>query len=201
MTPALPKHLLPFCGAFLVLLDRWNRTHALTSLPPALRREELLLDSAVLLPWLERLEPGARVVDFGTGMGIPALLLAAARPDLRILAVDRSRKKRAFVRQVAMELGLSNLKALAEDAGDLPPLDASLGTAKAVGSLSLLLGWWDRHGRQGAPFLAMKGPGSAGDDPPPGWSLARHPYQLPTRGERVLLEARRNGGEGGTGLA
>ena len=42
---------------------------------------------------------------------------------------------------------------------------------------------------------------SAGDDPPPGWSLARHPYQLPTRGERVLLEARRNGGEGGTGLA
>ena len=193
LSPQLPKNLNRFCGEFLLLLDRWNRRHALTAVAPGDRREELLQDSAVVLPWLQALPPGARVVDFGTGMGIPALLLAAARPDLTVLAVDRSKKKLAFVRQAALELQLANLEIHAGDAAELPPLEADLGVAKAVGAVSLLLGWWARHGVPGGTFLALKGLDGGRDQGPPEWTCTPHPYQLPTRGRRVLLEFKKTG--------
>jgi len=188
MEAQLPTRLEAPIAAWLELLERWNRTHALTALPREARREELILDSASLLPFLEGLPAGAGIVDFGTGMGIPAVVLALARPDLTVHALDKAHKKIAFVRQAALELGIRNLVGVAARAEDLQPLGASLGVAKAVGTLDLLLGWWARHGAPGAPFLALKG---ASEAPPPGWSATVHPYHLPTRGERVVLELRK----------
>lgn len=191
--PTLPSELEPFCLAFLDLLEHWNRRHSLTALPPAARKEELLLDSAVLLPWIQHLPPAAVVADFGTGMGIPALVLAAARQDIQVLALDKSAKKLAFVRQAALELRLANLEARPGRVEDLAPIGADLGTAKAVGPLPLLLGWWARHGAPGAPFLALKGPAWAEELPLAGHVCQAHPYRLPTRGERVLVEVVRGG--------
>lgn len=183
MQPSLPASLAATAQAFLDLLERWNQTHALTALPPESRFEELILDACALLPLLP---PGpGRVVDFGTGMGIPAVVLAAARPDLEVVALDKARKKVAFVRQAGLELGLANLRPIHGRAEDVPPLEADAGTAKAVGDLDLLLAWWRRHGRPGAPFLALKG--APGLLPPAGWRLSRHPYHLPSRGERAVL--------------
>ena len=88
MNPGLPRNLAEPLGRFLTLLDRWNRTHALTALPFSERKEELLLDAAALLPFLAPLGAGSRVVDLGTGMGIPSVLLALARPDLDVIGVD-----------------------------------------------------------------------------------------------------------------
>ena len=105
MQPVLPDALAPTVQAFLELLERWNRTHALTALPLEVRFEELILDACALLPHLPQ-GPG-RVVDFGTGMGIPAVVLAAARTDLEVVALDKARKKVAFVRQAALELTAS----------------------------------------------------------------------------------------------
>ncbi|WP_243287538.1 16S rRNA (guanine(527)-N(7))-methyltransferase RsmG [Geothrix terrae] len=187
MEPRLPTSLSAPLGRYLDLLERWNRTHALTSLSPSERREELLLDAAALLPFLEALPPGSRVADLGTGMGCPAVVLALARPDLEVLAVDASTKKLAFVRQVALELPLPNLKPVHGRLEDLPPLEADLGTAKALGSLGQLAAWWDRHGKPGAPFLALKGPDWSGEALPPGWGATPHPYVLPTRGRRVVV--------------
>jgi 16S rRNA (guanine527-N7)-methyltransferase len=191
MEPRLPSELNALMGRFLVLLDKWNRTHALTALPPGERREELLQDAAVLLPFLASLPPGARVVDLGTGMGSPAIVLALARPDVEVIGVDASNKKLAFLRQVALELNVPNLKALHGRLEDLPPLAADWGTAKAMGPLESLLGWWDRHGRVGSPFFALKGPDWAKERVPEGWSATPHPYSLPTRGQRVVVELRR----------
>ncbi len=172
---------------YLALLDRWNRTHALTALAKSERYEELLLDAAVLLPFLEALPAGARVADLGTGMGCPAVVLALARPDLEILAVDASAKKLAFVRQAALELPLPNLRPLHGRLEDLAPLGADLGTAKALGSLEQLAGWWARHGRPGAPFLALKGPDWERESLPGDWTASPTPYTLPTRGRRVVV--------------
>jgi 16S rRNA (guanine527-N7)-methyltransferase len=133
------------------------------------------------------LPPGARLADFGTGMGIPAVVLALARPDLEIRAVDKSRKKIAFLHQVVMELGLANLFPVAARVEELPCLSADLGTAKAVGSLARLTGWWTRHGKPGTPLLLLKGAGWRAETCPSDWSLEAHPYRLPTRGERVIL--------------
>ena len=188
MEPSFPDCIKEPIVRYLDLLDRWSRTHALTSLEKDERFEELILDSTVILPFLEPLPPGSRVVDFGTGMGIPAVVLALARPDLTIFALDKAHKKIAFVKQVAMELGLGNLVPLVGRAEDLAPLEAQAGVAKAVGALDLLMGWWDRHGAPGAPFLALKGTLA---EAPAGCALTAHPYRLPTRGGRMLLELRR----------
>lgn len=193
MEPNIPSELSAPLGRFLDLLDRWNRTHALTALPPQERREELLLDAAALLPFLAALPPGARVADLGTGMGSPAVVLALARPDLEILAVDASLKKLAFVRQVAMELPVANLKVIHGRLEDLPPLGADWGTAKALAPIEPLLNWWARHGRPGSPFFALKGLDWETEPIPAGWVATPHPYALPTRGRRVVLELRRSG--------
>jgi 16S rRNA (guanine527-N7)-methyltransferase len=186
MEPSLPDWTLEPVARYLALLDRWSRTHALTALEQGDRQEELILDSAALLPFLAPLPARARVVDFGTGMGIPAVLLALARPDLEIVALDKSGKKISFVRQAAMELGLANLVPLAGRAEAIAPLGAQAGVAKAVGTLDLLGGWWRRHGLPGAPLWALKGP--QGPWEAPGFQVRTHPYRLPTRGERTVVE-------------
>lgn len=187
MVPKIPAEIEVSCRAFLALLEKWNRTHALTALPPAARKEELIQDAMALLPHMETLPARARVVDFGTGMGVPAVPLALARPDLRVLALDASSKKIAFVKQVILELGIANLEARAARAESLEPLNADLGMAKAVGSLTLLSGWWARHGRPGAPFLALKAGEGADAIALPGWHLSLHPYELPKRGSRCVI--------------
>jgi len=195
MPPLLPEPAATACQRFLDLLDHWNRTHALTSLPLEDRFEELVLDSWVLVPRLADLPPGARILDLGSGMGIPAVVLAIARPDLEVLALDKSRKKMAFVRQVALELQLPGLRPIAARAEDLAPLDAALGVAKAVGSPRLLASWWERHGHPGAPLLALKSQVWE-QEPLPGasWILVPHPYALPSRGDRIVLELRKQPG-------
>ena len=193
MQPRIPSDLTAPLGRFLELLDRWNRTHALTALPPGERREELLLDAASLLPFLAVLPPGARVADLGTGMGSPAVVLALARPDLEVLAVDASIKKLAFVKQVAMELPVANLKAVHGRLEDLPALGADWGTAKALAPMEALLGWWMRHGRPDSPFFALKGLDWEAERIPDEWAATPHPYMLPTRGLRVVVELRRSG--------
>jgi 16S rRNA (guanine527-N7)-methyltransferase len=191
MEPRLPSPLSAPLRRYLVLLDRWNRTHALTSLPQVERWEELILDAAAILPFLESLSPGSRVADLGTGMGCPAVVLALARPDLEVLAVDASAKKLAFVRQAALELPVPNLRAVHGRLEDLAPLEADLGTAKALGSLDQLMGWWSRHGKADAPFLALKGPDWSREPLPSGWEATPHPYTLPTRGQRVVVQLER----------
>jgi len=192
MEPRLPSELSAPLGRFLVLLDKWNRTHALTALPPGVRREELLLDAASLLPFLAPLAPGSRVVDLGTGMGSPAVVLALARPDLEVLGVDASTKKLAFLKQVAMELPVPNLHAVHGRLEDLPALAADWGTAKALAPVEALVGWWSRHGRPGAPFYALKGADWRTEPIPFAWKVLAHPYILPTRGERVVLELQKD---------
>ncbi len=191
MRPELPSDLGPPLKAFLQLLDRWNRTHALTSLPPKARWEELVIDAAALLPHLAALPAGSRVADLGTGMGSPAMVLALARPDLEIIGVDSAGKKMAFLRQAALELGVPNLKAVHGRFEQLEPLEADVGVAKALADLPMLTAWWGRHGRAGAPFFALKGPDWERESLSEGWSIQAHPYELPTRGARTVLELRR----------
>lgn len=201
MLPPPSASLLESLRPYLDLLDRWNRIHSLTALPADERFEELILDSTALLPFLEALAPGSRIVDFGTGMGVPAVVLACARPDLQVLALDKSKKKNAFLRQVCLELKLGNLEPILGLAEQLAPCGAALGTAKAVGTLGLLASWWDRHGLPGAPMLALKGPEWAQEGVPAGWSLETHAYRLPHRGERILVRMKKEAGSQGTPLS
>ena len=187
----LPSALEAPLREWLALLDRWNGTHALTALPPEARWEELVLDAAALLPSLSEMPAGSRIVDLGTGMGSPAVVLALARPDLLILGLDASAKKLAFLRQSALELGIRNLEAIHGRFESTPPLHADLAVAKALAPLHQLGEWWTRLGRPGAPLLALKGPGWETETRPAGWELETTPYDLPTRGRRFVIRLKR----------
>ena len=93
--------------AYLQLLHKWNRAFNLTAVrDPALAVSRHLLDSLSILPLVQ----GPRVLDLGSGAGLPGVPLAIARPDWRVTLLDAKGKKTRFLGQVRLELGLENLE-------------------------------------------------------------------------------------------
>jgi 16S rRNA (guanine527-N7)-methyltransferase len=95
---------------YLSLLQRWNAVYNLTAVRDrsAMLVHHLADCLAVVRPVAARLEKG-RVLDVGSGGGLPGVVLAVMAPNLEVTCVDAVGKKAAFVRQVAVELRLSNV--------------------------------------------------------------------------------------------
>jgi len=99
---------------YLALLAKWNKVHNLTAVRDPEEMVTLhLLDSLAVLPHLFVSSlakgEGKRLLDVGSGAGLPAIPIALARPQLKVTALDSSHKKTTFLRQVKAELGLANL--------------------------------------------------------------------------------------------
>src|SRR4051794_16434896 len=90
---------------YLALLEKWNRTYNLTAIrDPERMLTHPLLDALAVLPHLPVIS-GLRVLDVGSGGGVPGIPWSIARPDWHCVLVDSSRKKTAFLTQAAIELG------------------------------------------------------------------------------------------------
>lgn len=91
---------------FIKLLEKWNKAYNLTAIRD---KEEMvrlhLLDSLAILPFIE----GKRVIDIGTGAGLPGIPLAIYLPDIEFTLLDSNAKKTRFVQQVILELKLKNV--------------------------------------------------------------------------------------------
>jgi 16S rRNA (guanine527-N7)-methyltransferase len=99
--------------AYVALLAKWNRAYNLTAIrEPARMITHHLLDSLAVLPHFPQRQ-GLRILDVGCGAGVPGLPLAIARPDWRVVLLDSSAKKVAFVTQAVLELALANATAAA----------------------------------------------------------------------------------------
>ena len=93
--------------AFVRLLAKWNAAYNLTAVrDPEEMVTRHVLDSLAVLPHLH----GRRVLDIGTGPGLPGIPLAVARPDLAFTLLDANAKKTRFVTQAVGELGLKNVE-------------------------------------------------------------------------------------------
>ncbi len=101
--------------AFLDLLQKWNTTFNLTAVRDAddMRVQHLADCLAVVAPLRRHLGEGrpARILDVGSGGGLPGVVLAVVEPAWDVTCVDAVSKKAAFVRQVAGELQVPNLHA------------------------------------------------------------------------------------------
>jgi len=102
---AVDAERLPVLLAYLDHLQRWNRTYNLTAVrDPAAMITRHLLDSLSILPWVV----GPRLLDVGTGAGLPGVPLAIVRPELDVTLLDSSGKKIRFLNHLRRELGLQN---------------------------------------------------------------------------------------------
>jgi 16S rRNA (guanine527-N7)-methyltransferase len=114
----------------------------------------------------ELIQPGARVVDVGSGAGLPGLALAIARPDLSVVLVEPLARRTSFLTEVVAALGLDGtvtvLRARAEEAlGRLPEGPADIVAARAVAPLDRLAGWCLPLAKVGGRLLAIKGASAA----------------------------------------
>lgn len=110
LSPTQIDQLLDYGSAIL----KWNKVYNLTALrDPALVITHHLLDSLASVPALARQQPGAgRLLDVGSGAGLPGVVIAICRPDLQVHCLDAVAKKMAFVQQMAGALQLPRLRGL-----------------------------------------------------------------------------------------
>jgi 16S rRNA (guanine527-N7)-methyltransferase len=148
---------------YRALLEKWSRVHNITAVrdgPAIVARH--LLDSLAIVPAL-RLQAESctgrplRVLDAGSGAGLPGLVVAIAMNEVEVCCVDSVAKKAAFVRHAAAELAVPNIRVehARVEALDVGPFDVVV--SRAFASLADFVRLTRRHLRRGGVWLAMKG--------------------------------------------
>lgn len=175
---------------YLDLLVRWNAAFNLSGIKDPARMVGLhLLDSLSILPLVH----GKRIVDVGTGAGLPGIPLALCLPDTHFVLLDSNGKKTRFLLQAVAQLGLRNVQvvnARAEDFREDAPVDMIL--TRAFATLRQGLQWTGHLMGPDTVFLAMKGqyPHDEVAELPEGF-LVRAAHELAIPGEdcsRHVLE-------------
>ncbi len=141
---------------YLTLLNKWNAVYNLTSVRDPMQMLTLhLLDS---LAAVAAFEGAQNVLDVGAGGGLPGIVLAIARPDMKVSMIDTVHKKTAFLTQVKAELKLANVTVYTKKVQELEvkqPFDVI--TSRAFADLSDFVNWSGHLLAEGGRFIALKG--------------------------------------------
>ena len=143
---------------YLALLSQWGRVYNLTAIrDPQEGLTQHLLDCLAVVPPLRQQCPaGGRLLDVGSGAGLPGLVIATVCPEWHVTCVDTVAKKMAFVQQAAGQLGLARFSALHARVESLAgPFD--LITARAFAALPDLVSWSEQALAPNGVWMAMKG--------------------------------------------
>jgi len=154
---ALPAEQIALLDRYRRLLWSWNERLNLTrhtTLEKFVTRD--VVDSVQLAALLDR---GERVLDVGTGGGVPGVVLAILRPDLSVSLCDSIAKKTRAVEAIIAELGLATPvhPCRAEEVLEISTFDTLI--VRAVASLRKLLTWFAPHWDAFDRLLIIKGPG------------------------------------------
>lgn len=146
--------------AYQALISKWNRVYNLTAVrDPSEMLTHHLLDSLSVVGPLRRHAAGRplRLLDVGSGAGLPGVVLAIAEPSWHITCVDTVGKKASFIQQAAAELGLRQLRSEHARVEEMPPARADVVTSRAFASLGDFTRLTDKHLAPGGTWMAMKG--------------------------------------------
>jgi 16S rRNA (guanine527-N7)-methyltransferase len=140
---------------YLALLAKWNKVHNLTAVRDAEDMVTLhLLDSLAILPHIT----GNRLLDVGSGAGLPGIPIALARPEVQVTVLDSSHKKTTFLRQVKAELGLDNLQVICSRVEQYQPAEKfQLIVSRAFSDLAEFVKLTSNLVAEHGVWLAMKG--------------------------------------------
>lgn len=159
---AVPAEAPARLAHYLQLLGKWNRIYNLTAIrDPQKMVTHHLLDALWVLPACDRqLQALAapRILDVGSGAGLPGIPLAVARPGWRVTMLEPVGKKAAFIRQAIAELGLSNAEVFASRVEAFDPAQRfDLVTSRAFADLGAFVACARPHLVDGGTMLAMTG--------------------------------------------
>ena len=139
---------------YLALLNKWNKTYNLTAVRETERMVAYhVLDSLSALPHIQ----GVRVLDVGSGGGLPGMLFAIARPDWQLTLIDANHKKTTFLRQAAIELGLDNVEVHCERVEALAAPAFDVITSRAFADLAEFVRLTRHVLADGGVWAALKG--------------------------------------------
>ena len=161
LSPTQVEQLLDY----VALISKWNRVYNLTAVrDPKEMLAQHILDSLAVVPALQREmdRPAFRVLDVGSGAGLPGAVIAVALPQVEVICVDTVAKKAIFIQQVAAQLKLANLGARHARIESMQPVQADVITSRAFASLHDFTSLSRPHLAPGGRWMAMKGkPGDA----------------------------------------
>ncbi len=140
---------------YLYLLAKWNKTYNLSAIrEPQEMVSKHLLDSLAILPWLQ----GRRIIDVGTGAGLPGIPLAIAQPDIHFVLLDSNGKKTRFLQEVKRQLKLDNVEIVQFRIENYRPQQGfDTVISRAFSSLQQMIQWTQHVLNQEGIWLAMKG--------------------------------------------
>lgn len=156
---------------YLDLIQKWTKVYNLTAVrnPQEMLTHHLLDSLAVITPLLQQLvamaagqggelvaKPGARLLDVGSGAGLPGVVVAICCPGITVHCVDTVAKKAAFIQQVAVGLKLPNLRGIHARVESLTePYDVV--SSRAFASLLDFTNWSGAALAEQGVWMAMKG--------------------------------------------
>ena len=147
--------------AYLGLLQKWCATYNLTAIrEPDRMLTHHVVDSLSIVSAIRRhlqSTPVRRVIDAGSGAGLPGVVLAVMCPDLEVICIDSVGKKTSFVRQVAAEVPISNLQAMHSRLERVRDLRAEVVTSRAFATLADMVKATRALLEPGGVWMAMKG--------------------------------------------
>ena len=191
VSPAQREKLMDY----LALMFKWNSVYNLTSLrDPMQMVTHHLLDSLAAVPAFAHAH---NVLDVGSGGGLPGIVLAIVRPDMKVSMIDTVHKKTAFLTQVKAELSLSNVTVYTARVEQLQVSDKfDVITSRAFADLSDFVNWSSHLLADGGRYIALKGvaPKDEQERLPEEWQVTGvEPLQVPRLGaERHLVHIQRS---------
>lgn len=158
---------------YLKGIQLWNKAYNLTSITePEEMLVKHLFDSLVLIPHLTKV-PHDRVIDVGTGAGLPGFILAIGMPETHFVLLDTNSKRTRFMTQMKMELGIQNVEIVHSRVQDYQPAEGfDVILSRAFASAEDMVSWSKHLLADNGCFAAMKGHVT-----PEEWQFAENGYR------------------------